>query len=520
MNQAEQDRAERIELAHEPDFALGRLTVMPSRRELVCQDGRSEVLQHRVMQVLIALVRANGRIVTRDELTQACWDGRVVGEDAINRVISQLRKVAEGTGAGSFRIETIPKIGYRLIAEHGGITAPAHETRPARHAARPNRRAFALGAAAALLAAAGGGALLYRRSAGQTPSPEVDRLMAQAWQEWNQGSREGLSQAIGLYRHVTEIAPGYADSWGLLGCCYADAAHGAPQAEREALRERSIAAGRQALRLDSHNAYGRAAIAFARPIRGNWLAMEQGFRQALRDQPDKVLVRHGLGVSLARVGRLAEAAAEFDQLPDYRLVPGHFGGYIMTLWAAGRIEDAERLAADAAHIYPSHPALWFPRFDMAMYGGRTSAAIAQLQDAANLPPSLGQADLDQLAAVARAIASRDPAAIDAVMAVQMRLARLDAGAAADAMQYASALGRLDEAFAVAEAFFFSRGFTVPDGQDRAGAEPDLASRNTVSLFLPPMRAMRADPRFGGLVREIGLERYWREAGVQPDYRRA
>jgi hypothetical protein len=32
--------------------------------------------------------------------------------------------------------------------------------------------------------------------------------------------------------------------------------------------------------------------------------------------------------------------------------------------------------------------------------------------------------------------------------------------------------------------------------------------------------MRADPRFGRLVEELGLDRFWRESGIQPDYRRA
>jgi hypothetical protein len=32
--------------------------------------------------------------------------------------------------------------------------------------------------------------------------------------------------------------------------------------------------------------------------------------------------------------------------------------------------------------------------------------------------------------------------------------------------------------------------------------------------------MRADRRFSGLVDELGLERYWRDSGSQPDYRRA
>ena len=87
----------KVERAHEPDFNLGRLTVSPSRREVVRDDGEREVIEHRVMQVLIALSRAEGSIVTRDELILLCWDGRVVGEDSIHRVISRLRKLAMGS---------------------------------------------------------------------------------------------------------------------------------------------------------------------------------------------------------------------------------------------------------------------------------------------------------------------------------------------------------------------------------------------------------------------------------------
>jgi DNA-binding winged helix-turn-helix (wHTH) protein/Flp pilus assembly protein TadD len=109
--------SDRVELAHEPDFVIGRLTVSPSRRQLVRDDGERKVIEHRIMQVLVALSKAEGRIVTRDELIILCWDGRFVGEDAIHRVISQLRKIADGIGAGSLEIETITKIGYRLTSE-------------------------------------------------------------------------------------------------------------------------------------------------------------------------------------------------------------------------------------------------------------------------------------------------------------------------------------------------------------------------------------------------------------------
>lgn len=50
--------------------------------------------------------------MTRDQLIDACWSGRIVGEDAISRCIARLRKLSATTGA--FRIENIPRVGYRL----------------------------------------------------------------------------------------------------------------------------------------------------------------------------------------------------------------------------------------------------------------------------------------------------------------------------------------------------------------------------------------------------------------------
>src|SRR3546814_8465987 len=67
------------------------------------------------MQVLLALAEERSESVRREDLTERCWEGRIVGEDAINRVLSRPRRVAEGIGEDSFRIETITKVGYRLV---------------------------------------------------------------------------------------------------------------------------------------------------------------------------------------------------------------------------------------------------------------------------------------------------------------------------------------------------------------------------------------------------------------------
>ncbi|UTP38031.1 AAA family ATPase [Phenylobacterium sp. LH3H17] len=100
-----------IDLSREPAFALAGLDVAPASRELISPTG-SELLQPRIMQVLVALARRRGQVVSRDDLTDACWGGRAVGEDAINRCIQAIRRLAEAHGG--FEVQTIPRVGYRL----------------------------------------------------------------------------------------------------------------------------------------------------------------------------------------------------------------------------------------------------------------------------------------------------------------------------------------------------------------------------------------------------------------------
>jgi DNA-binding winged helix-turn-helix (wHTH) protein/tetratricopeptide (TPR) repeat protein len=138
-----------VDLACEEPFRLGSLAVAPGLREIVGQDGRRQILEPRVMQVLVALVRANGAIVSRDELIRTCWNGTTVCGDAINRPISLLRRMAEGIGQRAFRIETIPRVGYRLVTGSDSAEAPASVI-----ATRFGKRRVWAGFAA-LLAAAG-----------------------------------------------------------------------------------------------------------------------------------------------------------------------------------------------------------------------------------------------------------------------------------------------------------------------------------------------------------------------------
>jgi TolB-like protein len=116
-----------MDLAREADFRLGPLLVRPSRREAGEGQAR-QLLEPRVMQVLVALSRQPDEVVSRDELVAVCWAGRIVGDDAINNCVAKVRRLGEASGA--FAIETIPRVGYRLTPA-GEIIAVGAAARPA-----------------------------------------------------------------------------------------------------------------------------------------------------------------------------------------------------------------------------------------------------------------------------------------------------------------------------------------------------------------------------------------------------
>ena len=137
------DRASRpVNLAREADFRLGTMLVRPSLREVRCGTRRM-TLEPRVMQVLVALARVDGQVVSRDDLIETCWGGRIVGEDAINRCIGRLRRLAE-TCDEVFEIDTVARVGYRL-------TSPGAEIIPMRPRGRGMRVAAPFAIAAGLL---------------------------------------------------------------------------------------------------------------------------------------------------------------------------------------------------------------------------------------------------------------------------------------------------------------------------------------------------------------------------------
>ena len=73
--------------------------------------------QNKVIQVLIALIEANGYVVSKEKLYKKVWPDTIVTENSLNKAISELRKIFNESRVGPRFIETIPKKGYRIIAD-------------------------------------------------------------------------------------------------------------------------------------------------------------------------------------------------------------------------------------------------------------------------------------------------------------------------------------------------------------------------------------------------------------------
>lgn len=500
--------ADRIALANETSFRLGGLHVTPALRQIGFGD-ESRTIEPRVMQVLVVLARAQGAIVGRDELIERCWDGRVVGENAINRVISILRTLAAETAA--FEIDTITKVGYRLRADPASVRTAA--TTAAEPGFSPARRAAMASIGAALTA---GGAWLFwpddmhggRSAAEQHYLAGVDsERMGEA----------GVKQAIAHYEAAVRADPGFAAGWGALARALAAASNSVAEDQVEPIARRVHLAAQHALQIEPGNRDALLATVTIEPMFRNWADLERLARDALMRRPDLDEVRARLAVTLANTGRYREALALMRQVVARQpLLPASQLRLGWLLWQTGKPEEARRIFDQAYRIWPLSRSTWLFRVMFLGITGSTVEALAMTSGSVARTAASGPLPAPIAAICTRAL-SRDAGASDRQTAVDALRASRRAGDIGSfvSVVYLGALGEIGTAFEHCYDYFLGK--RDPSTGERRPL-PRFADRWTDFLFAIPMTAVRADPRFLKLTTAIGLEDYWRDTGSRPDYR--
>lgn len=512
-----------LDLAHRNDFEIGPLTVRPSSRELVGTAG-TVMVEPKVMQVLVALADAGGRVVARDELTEKCWAGKVVGEDAINRVIGKLRRTAAATG-GAFRIETVARAGHRLVSDApaAGLNATSVPPDAPPQSRGPWRRAAAVALSVAVI---GGIAATYPEASRPGLSPGSLRMPAAVTDLETRGLSlmfenrpEQTVEAVAYLRQATALAPRSAPVWGSLAMSYVLQLGWAPPAERAGLAMRVREAAGRGLALDPRESRSAAALISLDPTFGHWSAKAAALASArARSHPDIGPLAFQQVQFLVATGRVRAALAAIRPLvAGSPLVPWIQAAYIDLLAANGDFAAAERAADAAARIWPRERLIWFTRFDLALFNGQADRALAMAADRAMWPKQATTAEIELAARTARVLASATGAGRDALLDRLVASAGASHAEAERAIQVAAAFGRTDVALGVARRLYLGR---LPAAPRRTMLPtigmPGDGDPPTAALFIGPAAALTSDPGFLALADKMGLVAYWRITGA-PDF---
>jgi pimeloyl-ACP methyl ester carboxylesterase/DNA-binding winged helix-turn-helix (wHTH) protein len=97
-------------------FQFGGYSVDVDRREL--RRGTELIdIGPQVFDLLVYLIRNRDRVVSKDDLLDAVWEGRIVSESTLTSRINAVRHAIGDTGANQTLIKTIARKGFRFIGE-------------------------------------------------------------------------------------------------------------------------------------------------------------------------------------------------------------------------------------------------------------------------------------------------------------------------------------------------------------------------------------------------------------------
>jgi len=104
---------------------------LDSRAGQLRSKGHVVRLAPQPFKLLSLLVSAPGRLITREEIRTALWDGDtfIDFEQSVNFTVKQVREALKDNAERALYIETVPKRGYRFIAPVDDGRPPAMHAR-------------------------------------------------------------------------------------------------------------------------------------------------------------------------------------------------------------------------------------------------------------------------------------------------------------------------------------------------------------------------------------------------------
>jgi TolB-like protein/cytochrome c-type biogenesis protein CcmH/NrfG len=123
-------------------FFFSDQTLDTERREL-CRGSERIAIEPQVFDLLVYLLENCGRVVSKDDLIEAIWDGRIVSESTLTSRINAARKAIGDSGRDQRLIRTISRKGFRFVGSlrsqraasqrAGGVGDPPEDANEASH---------------------------------------------------------------------------------------------------------------------------------------------------------------------------------------------------------------------------------------------------------------------------------------------------------------------------------------------------------------------------------------------------
>ncbi len=104
-------------------YQFGPFQLDATERRLL-RDGVQVPLRLKAFETLRMLVENAGRLVTKEALLRQVWPDAMVEENNINANVSILRKALGEDANGQSYIETVPRVGYRFVANVRQMALP------------------------------------------------------------------------------------------------------------------------------------------------------------------------------------------------------------------------------------------------------------------------------------------------------------------------------------------------------------------------------------------------------------
>jgi len=95
---------------------VGAWCVNPASGQ-ISRDGETARLEVRAMRLLLCLARHAGEVVSIDDLLSQVWSEVIVTPDSVYQAVASLRRVLGDDPRQPTYIETVPRLGYRMVAE-------------------------------------------------------------------------------------------------------------------------------------------------------------------------------------------------------------------------------------------------------------------------------------------------------------------------------------------------------------------------------------------------------------------